>query len=126
VKAYAGIAEPEEDMEKTGRYVVCATKSDFKIRKFCQLQASAHFHASAVLIMSENLQLVARGSSTSGPTLREVAAVFFRQTDTEGSFAARDRRNLHACSPLAKSRKVLVRRGRIDPAVTSTQTRPRV
>ncbi|HEY8669354.1 MAG TPA: hypothetical protein VIL63_00810, partial [Terriglobales bacterium] len=73
--------------------------------------------------MSENMQLVARGSSTSGPTLREVAAVFFRhQRIVKGSFAAMATAGiLYALfSPSYKAEmKVLVRRGRIDPAVTS-------
>jgi uncharacterized protein involved in exopolysaccharide biosynthesis len=76
--------------------------------------------------MSENLQLVAHSSSTSGPTLREVVAVFFRhQRIVKGSFAAVATAGiLYALfSPSYKAEmKVLVRRGRIDPAVTSTQT----
>jgi uncharacterized protein involved in exopolysaccharide biosynthesis len=76
--------------------------------------------------MSEKLQVLARDSMDRSPSLRDVAAVFFRhQKLLVVSFflvlAAGVTYAVLAPSYKAEM-KVMVRRGRIDPAVTPTQT----
>jgi uncharacterized protein involved in exopolysaccharide biosynthesis len=76
--------------------------------------------------MSEKLQVLARGSMDRSPSLRDVAAVFFRhQKLLAVSFllALAAGATYVILSPSYKAEmKVMVRRGRIDPAVTPTQT----
>jgi uncharacterized protein involved in exopolysaccharide biosynthesis len=76
--------------------------------------------------MSEKPQVLARGNMDRSPSLRDVAAVFFRhQKLFAGSFllALAAGVTYVVLSPSYKAEmKVMVRRGRIDPAVTPTQT----
>ena len=76
--------------------------------------------------MSEKLQVLARRNLDQSPSLRDVAAVFFRHGKlVVASFllvlAAGITYSVLAPSYKAEM-KILVRRGRIDPAVTPTQT----
>jgi uncharacterized protein involved in exopolysaccharide biosynthesis len=76
--------------------------------------------------MSQDLQVVASRSSLNSPTLRDVAAVFFRQKRLLAiSFAVIATAGIlySAIFPSYKAEmKVLLRRGRIDPAVSPTPT----
>jgi uncharacterized protein involved in exopolysaccharide biosynthesis len=76
--------------------------------------------------MSEKLQVLARGSLERSPSLRDVAAVFFRHQKllVVSFFLVLVAGVTYVVlSPSYKAEmKVMVRRGRIDPAVTPTQT----
>src|SRR5256885_9053491 len=76
--------------------------------------------------MSQDLQVVASRSSLNSLTLRDVAAVFFRQKRLLAiSFAVIATAGIlySALFPSYKAEmKVLLRRGRIDPAVSPTPT----
>jgi uncharacterized protein involved in exopolysaccharide biosynthesis len=76
--------------------------------------------------MSQDLQIVASRGSFNSPTLRDVAAVFFRQKHLLAiSFVAIATTGIlyAALFPSYKAEmKVLLRRGRIDPAVSPTPT----
>src|SRR3954465_14358119 len=76
--------------------------------------------------MPQELQVAATRDSSSSPTLRDVAAVFFRQKRLLAiSFAVIATAGIlySALFPSYKAEmKVLLRRGRIDPAVSPTPT----
>src|SRR2546423_3746015 len=76
--------------------------------------------------MPQELQIVAARGSLNSPTLRDVAAVFFRQKRLLAiSFAVIATTGIlySALFPSYKAEmKVLLRRGRIDPAVSATPT----
>src|SRR6185312_1522728 len=76
--------------------------------------------------MPQELQIVALRGSLSSPTLRDVAAVFFRQKRLLAiSFVTIAAAGIlySTLFPSYKAEmKVLLRRGRIDPAVTTTPT----
>src|SRR4051812_5823731 len=76
--------------------------------------------------MPQELQIVAARGSLNSPTLRDVAAVFFRQKRLLAiSFAVIATTGIlySALFPSYKTEmKVLLRRGRIDPAVSPTPT----
>jgi uncharacterized protein involved in exopolysaccharide biosynthesis len=78
--------------------------------------------------MSDEVQIVSRAQLSRTPTARELAAVFFRHGRLlVGSFLAVFAAGLIyavLCPSYKAEMKVLVRHGRIDPAVTPTATAP--
>jgi uncharacterized protein involved in exopolysaccharide biosynthesis len=78
--------------------------------------------------MSEKLQVLARHDLDRSPSLRDVAAVFFRHQRllvTSFLLVLAGGVTYALLDPSYKAEmKILVRRGRIDPAVTPTQTAP--
>jgi protein tyrosine kinase modulator len=78
--------------------------------------------------MSDELRILPVRTSSHGPTLRDIAAVFFRQRRLVviSFLLALSAGLLYAIlAPSYKAEmKVLVRHGRIDPAVTPTETAP--
>ena len=76
--------------------------------------------------MTQELQVVTARGSLHSPTLRDVAAVFFRQKRLFAiSFAVIATMGIlysALCPSYKAEMKVLLRRGRIDPAVTPTPT----
>lgn len=78
--------------------------------------------------MTQELQIVTAPGSLHAPTLRDVAAVFFRQKRLLAvSFAVIATAGIlysALCPSYKAEMKVMLRRGRIDPAVTPTPTPP--
>jgi len=78
--------------------------------------------------MPEELRLIPRSARVPPPTLRDLLAVVFRQrrlalTAFVAAFLAIVLYGLIA-PPYQAEMKVLVRRGRVDPVVTSTPSQP--